>query len=239
MALRASRWRPLDSISGDEQIARKVLEDYEVVPQDTGTEWCWAVTAISIFNFYCGRKTPPFRTSVALCRDLVQPQVGRFTPCGPDCKKTKKCKERQGDLKKALKEYGYEAYEGDPDDPNDPNAKYFDPLAFSTDSVAAGRPIVLDREGNPITVKGEIEGGRPVGVRLSLADSGGRHYVVIIGWSVGVSKIEYVYIHNPWKNVNTPIPVPYAQLLEGYPDHGDSWGATILTKDGSDGPAVA
>jgi hypothetical protein len=87
-------------MQGSTPVEAHILDDYEIIEYQKDTEWCWAITAVSIFNCYCSRKTQRSRFKESVC-DLVRKQSA--TECGANCER---CKGQPGDLGKRLERCG-------------------------------------------------------------------------------------------------------------------------------------
>jgi hypothetical protein len=74
-------------------------------------------------------------------------------------------------------------------------------------------------------VSGEVNGNRPLGARVAWASSGA-HFVILAGWSIDTSGVEYVDIHDPFYG---PTTATYSSFCTSYRSPGDTWSHSYFT----------
>jgi hypothetical protein len=76
-----------------------------------------------------------------------------------------------------------------------------------------------------VQIQTEIDGGRPLGVRIGWEDGGG-HFLCVIGYSV-VSGVDWVTVEDPYYD---PSYIPYSELCSNYQLIGGVWTDSYWTK---------
>ena len=100
--------------------------------------------------------------------------------------------------------------------------------ALNAINTVVGPPLNNHREPDTIlsfeSVKQQIDSKRPVCVRIQWSDGSGGHFVMVSGYSVDQSGVQWVDIADPYYDDST---VPYNQFVSDYLGKG-AWNSTYL-----------